>query len=566
MEVVVEKRKLQMHRKLLLDTINRQAGSLEKAVLEGVMNSIEAESPEVIIGFTEEDGIAKLSIHDSGIGIETKDDLIAHFETFGTPHEESENTHWKQFRMGRGQMFSFGINVWRTATFKMTVDIADGGGDLSYILEENLPYVQGCQINIDLYKNPFGYSYNSMESFAERLKEHIKFMEVPVMFNGEQLNTPASHCKWDFEDENAYYLFNMGADFKVYNLGAFTMREDLSDMGMHGIVVSKQQVKVNFARNDIQHDCPIYNQIKAVVKKNRIIKTRKAQTRLSSCERQATLKDLRDGEQDYDDVKSLALIPTAQGKHISLAKIRNSKQQWSFAPTGDRLADNLMEMDLALCFSDSVLDDLDYMGDRKEFFLWLTHSKEHESWNGSKSLWGEFTSLYTTFDCLSDGKQKTFEQIVDKKYTVSERRIVKILQEMNCWDGRRILLGYSDVASGWTDGNSYICIERNWLKRKHLSYSGEITKIIMLLVHELAHNDDTRHTHTHGPEFYEAQVEICNRSNSPINFCSNFRYRIEQSRITEKRAKEDAKLKKLKDAENKKLGLNQNTIIPTQTF
>jgi len=36
---MAEQRKFQMHEKLLLDVIKRQAGTLQKAVLEGVMNS-----------------------------------------------------------------------------------------------------------------------------------------------------------------------------------------------------------------------------------------------------------------------------------------------------------------------------------------------------------------------------------------------------------------------------------------------------------------------------------------------------------------------------------------------
>ena len=65
------KRDLKMHSKLLMDTIERQAGTLQKANLEGVMNALEARSPVVrvklIIG---DDGKAKLSISDDGIGFD----------------------------------------------------------------------------------------------------------------------------------------------------------------------------------------------------------------------------------------------------------------------------------------------------------------------------------------------------------------------------------------------------------------------------------------------------------------------------------------------------------------
>ena len=192
--VKTEKRDLAMHPKLLMDTIKRQAGTLQKANLEGVMNAIEANSAVVSIELSvDSKGKAKLSIGDAGIGIETKEELIHHFETFGTPHDESENTYWKQFRMGRGQMFAFGKNVWRTATFKMIVDIDNNG--LTYELQENLPFVKGCQIDIDLYKNPIGYSHNSIESYKEMITEQVKFMEQIILFNGEQINCFQILCK-----------------------------------------------------------------------------------------------------------------------------------------------------------------------------------------------------------------------------------------------------------------------------------------------------------------------------------------------------------------------------------
>ena len=194
-----ETRDLAAHPKFLMDGIKRQAGTLQKANLEGVMNAIEAGSPVVRIDLIIDDnGKARLSIGDDGIGIETKEELILHFETFGTPHTESVHKIYAEFRMGRGQMFAFGKNVWRTATFMMVVDIDHKG--LTYELTENLPYVKGCHIDIDLYRNPIGYSHNSIANYKECIQKQVRFMEGTILFNGEQINTPASTLKWDFED------------------------------------------------------------------------------------------------------------------------------------------------------------------------------------------------------------------------------------------------------------------------------------------------------------------------------------------------------------------------------
>ena len=568
--VKTEKRDLAMHPKLLMDTIKRQAGTLQKANLEGVMNAIEANSAVVSIELSvDSKGKAKLSIGDAGIGIETKEELIHHFETFGTPHDESENTYWKQFRMGRGQMFAFGKNVWRTATFKMIVDIDNNG--LTYELQENMPFVKGCQIDIDLYKNPIGYSHNSIESYKEMITEQVKFMEQIILFNGEQINTPASKCSWDFEDDNAYYLFNTGLNFQVYNLGAFVMNASLSNIGMAGIVVSKKQVKVNFARNDIQHDCEIYHGynddkgkhiegIFDVVKFNRIKKTRKSRRHLTTHERIATLKDLRDGSQRLADISKMSLIPTAQGKHIALDMIKKIKEPWCFADIGNRVADRLMERGDALCLSSSILANLAFTGNPRNFFTWLvTEEGEHirNAWrkDGFIESWENIALLYVDFNILSDGISDSYNNVPYKKYTATERRIINVLQNQGIWNDRQIRLGYSDTAIGWTDGSTYICIDRNWLRRKSMSWGGDIAKIQMLLAHEMAHDEDSRGTHIHGPEFYENMVNILESSNSPVYYCANFKNTMDRSRIEERRTKEFAKAQKAEAKVNEKLGL-----------
>lgn len=149
--MVAERKHLKMHTKLLLDVIKRQAGTLHKAILEGVMNAIEAGATRVDVNFTETP-TPKLIISDNGKGIQTVADIEQFFETFGTPHNESEGKVWAQFRMGRGQLFSFGKNVWTTGTFRMTVDIDRMG--LEYELNQNLQQYNGCYIDIDLYASP----------------------------------------------------------------------------------------------------------------------------------------------------------------------------------------------------------------------------------------------------------------------------------------------------------------------------------------------------------------------------------------------------------------------------
>ena len=573
--VTKTRRKFQMHEKLLFDTIKRQAGTLEKANVEAGMNSIEAGASRFDINLNDNvDGTGKAQIvfEDDGKGFKDETEVEQFFETFGQPHTESENVVWKQFRMGRGQIFAYGKNVWRTGTFCMTVNIKEWG--LDYEFESGLPFFDGCRITVDLYQNPIGcYPYNSMEVYKEAIQQQLRFVETPVYFNGEQINTPASQCTWDKDSvmggekigdivvprgkeqeyDIAYYLFNVGTDLLIYNLGVFVMKIPASRAGMGGIVVSKKMLNVNFARNDVDSQCPIMGIINNVVRDNRIKKTRQSRRTLSHWEKQATLADLRDRTQELDDVKALSLIPTSQGKHVSIDYIRKNKQRWCFAPNGSDLADRLMERDQALCIDSSLLTDLNYTGHKSMFFSWLT-GKDTEYRYGNDE-WKAIEKLYTDFEKLSENCSDSYATLPDKKLTVVERRIIKVLNEFHCWNGRVINLGYSERSNAWTDGSSYITIDRSYLKRLSVTWPTHCNRLMTLLAHEMAHDEDTRGTHYHGPEFYENMVYVLKGENSPTAYNCTFYRKMEKSKISEKQWKIQQKEQKAQEAVEKKLGI-----------
>jgi hypothetical protein len=545
------RRKLGMHEKLLFDTIQRQAGTLEKANVEGVMNSIEAGGSAVYITLTA-DGQAIMNIHDDGRGIQNETEVQEFFETFGTPHTDVENTTWKQFRMGRGQMFAYGKNIWRTATFRMTVDIKNWG--LEYEFESGLEFVEGCDITIELYNNPIGgYPYYSMDTYKEAIQQQVRFVEPPVLFNNEQINTDPKDCTWDKKDAFGYYLFNVGTDLLIYNLGVFVQKIPASKAGMGGIVVSRQQLRVNFARNDVISDCEVMQHINNVIRDNRIKRTRQTRRTLNSWERQATMSDLRDGQQDLADVKTLALIRTAQGKHVSLDFIRKNRQQWCFAPCGSDLADRLMEREQAICLDEALLTDLNYTGHKSGFFSWLTGIDTQYSYGTDD--WKAVERMYTDFDKLSEDISDSYCTLPDKKLSVVERRIIKVLNSYCCWRGRVINLGYSERANAWTNGSSYITIDRSFLKRLSVTWARHCNKLMTLLAHEMAHDSDTRGTHVHGPEFYENMCRILRSDDAPTIHNCDFRERMEKSKVDEKQAKLLAKEAKAEAKVVKKLGI-----------
>ena len=528
--MAIRRRNLTAHTDLLVKVIKDQAGTLEKGVLEGVMNSREAGSDQVRI-ITQDDG-KRLVIEDDGKGFRSEDEIAAWFETFGTPHEASEGKTWARFRMGRGQLFAFGKNVWRTGEFRMTVDIQRMG--LEYELESGLEHFPGCRIEIDLYQPMFGEypaPYRSHSDFKSVVRKQVLFMEGSILVNNEQVNTPASKLNWDIETDEWYFSFGHGSNFDWYNMGAYVMLWSPRRAGITGVAVSKVAVDVNFARNDIKDACPIYQNAKIVVSANKVKEVRKAQRRLNDNEKVSTLLDLRNGDCDYSEVKNLGLIMTCGDRTMSLDAIRKIRSPWTFAPKESRVADKLQQTDRAICFSDEILGDLEYAGDPCNFFDWLLHEAAQESRSELLESWTPMRKFFRAFkgsDGLSSGYSDTHTIIPTNKLTKSETRFLKVMQGMDIWKGRALCVGVSDTANGWTDGQTYIAFARSYLNQHFPNNAWGSAALMTLAFHEMAHDTDDTGSHIHGAEFYEAYHDMTRGSS--LHWISDLSYKMRSQR------------------------------------
>lgn len=559
-----------VHPKFIYDAIRRQAGTLCKAVLEGTMNAVESGSKAVHITFEQSGDKARLCINDTGGGIITEQEIVRHFATFGQPHAADEQKIWAQFRMGRGQLFSFGVNTWLTGTHKLIVDIEqwnveDVGDDwnLDFDWIEGQKLVKGCQIVIDLYKNPIRFGYPSEAAFQDAIRRQVEFIAVPVYFNGTQLNHDPRELDWDLEDDDAYYLWAQGSNLTVYNLGAFCKEIPASTAGVTGVIVSKQQLRVNFARNDIQYDCPVWRRIHKVVQKNKIARTRSASRgNLQRHERISTLQDVRDGIQTYGDWKNISLLETTSGRAITLDFMRKNCAPWTFATRDDAIADKLMQLERAICLNDEVVSELGYSGDPRYFFTWLLGDRFKTTEKWFRPFKGQ--------DGLSDEFNSETHIVASLKWNPAERRIIKVLMKIgdwfNLWQDRDLCMGVSDVYAAWTDGSTFIAMDRKWLKRVSTGSEAATTKLFAVLTHEMAHDEDSARTHLHGEEFYrryhdlthgQARDEDGKKRTSPLVGINYFRSEIRDARIEEQYAKTAEKDKREQERRQKKLGIGK---------
>lgn len=252
MAIVIENRQFKMAPELALDVMQCQAGSLWKAVIEGIMNSVDAGASRIDITLNSRTA----TIDDDGRGIRSREEVENFFEVLGQPHTKNESKQYARFRMGRGQLFSFGRNIWRSCGFRMSVDIQRDG--LNYRLQTGLSHHDGCKVIIELYKS---LSMDVQIETSQQIAENAAFVTVPVFVNGKQINKDPNLVKWDVENELADILLTRSSWLKVYNKGILAKQLPFARYGCGGIVVTKQALKVNLARNDIMDSCPVWEKL-----------------------------------------------------------------------------------------------------------------------------------------------------------------------------------------------------------------------------------------------------------------------------------------------------------------
>jgi hypothetical protein len=514
---MAEHKTFKMHEKLLLDVIMRQAGTVQKAVLEGVMNSIEAGATKVAIDIASR----RVQITDNGKGFRNRDEIEKFFATFGQPHEESEGKKWAQFRMGRGQMFAFGRNKWVTGRFEMTVDIkARLGYDL---VERGESEAEGCCIGIDLY-DPL--NDRDIYSVTREIERYVKFVSVPVTVNERQVNDPPEGRKWGKESgEDAWILLNdSGVRLEVYTLGVFVCDIPKYAHGVAGKIVSKKRLEVNFARNQVLSSCPVWKRIKASIERSDGVEKIKVKRVLSDDERANMIERLCSGELNGSDARKAKLFVDVTGHAWSANEIsRSAFPCWSYAAKGDQRGDKLMQRHQAIVLDEEVVSLFDCKP--AELF-----AKEWTFKSGPYLHSQAFTDglAFRGFRDLAKNANTKHVIIPQEKWHRSElawHRIIGMMQStiLRCSEAsfRKVMIGSSDVANAWTDGLGYVAFGREFLgglswRKEGRPVVRSLDFVARVLAHELCHDGDST-TEVHSPEFYRAFHDMNVKSQAIAN-------------------------------------------------
>jgi hypothetical protein len=512
---MTENRSFKMHPEMLFSIIFAQAGTLGKALLELIMNSIDAGASRVDIDLDAN----SLTVTDDGRGFQSRQEIDDWFETFGTPHKEGDATYGR-FRMGRGQIMAFAATQWVTTTFRMDVDVKSRG--LDYTLTQG-DMVPGCQIKGQLYD---ALMPSELAAVMRELRDLARYAQIPVMVNGEQINKLPSDSKWDIETEDAYISLKETGSLKVYNLGVFVREYGGHTFGTGGTVVTKRQLEVNFARNDVLvSKCEVWKRLRKYIQSTSTDKITK-KPRLTDQEREGLINRFRHGEVPYSRVADVKLITDTQGRHHALSRFSGYSGIKSFtvAPSvGSRIGEAVHTRKLAFVLCPSTLERFG-VADGKEFADLLREITQNYNPHHSRAAIDlDFQPFDVYSACLNDGH----ETLKDSELTKHEMAALTALRRAQytlatainacgyeVGGQREVFAGVSDSAEAWTNGINRIVVERSLLRLASDGFAG-ITRLLGVMVHEYLHRESDTGSHRHDLEFYEAfhEVMLDSRSN-----------------------------------------------------
>jgi len=513
----VEKLAFTVDPNLLKQVILRQAGSMSKAILELIMNSVDAGAKSIQLTIKHGDG-ACITVVDDGKGFPSRKYIEEYFQRFGTEHKKGDST-FGEFRMGRGQAFAMGKNRWRSGKFELRIDVRDGEGALGFELETLPETVKGCEIEL--------WPYSHFPEFiamrlVEELKQQVRWLSIPVFVNGLQITESCGEAKWDVVTEQAYVKIEAGgSNLRLFNMGIFV--NTLSNFGVSGVVVSKQRLRLNFARNDVitsgPEACPVWKIVEKQVRKladQHRVKAKK----LTRADIEDTLRRLKSKEIAIRDVEKLKIFPSTTGRHYSYQDIKKVARKYrGYAVAMPTLvADTTHKRELAFIFdADSIAKALQVYGEAHKkldvagTFLQEIFLADYMDFP-SKSFASVSKTVKDSHDLVPPDnwtpKERVWIQVLARAATECREAVATALidEGLECNRHhvryRKVVLGDSITANGWTDGSKFIAVSRQFLSKKELSVSG-VGDAVQLIIHEFCHQDASTEDGFHTPEFYE---------------------------------------------------------------
>lgn len=504
-----------LHNNVLTFLVHAQAGSLQKALLEAVMNSVDAGASRCSVQLAER----SFRVVDDGRGFASRDEVVALFGQFGTPHVEGDATYGR-FRIGRGQLMAFAATRWRSGHFEMAVDVKTRG--YSYDLREHTKAEKGLTIDGMLYT---ALSAEELARTCDEFSRLVEYAPIPVVLNGRRVSRQLKRIKWDFEDDDAYYKLGREEELLVYNQGILVRGYGSWEYGCGGVVVSKRPLLVNFARNDVLvHSCAVFKRIVERVKEVNFAKLLSGTQAMGDGERRFAARNvlLRRLDARWRTlVERLKVVRAAGGIELPIAQLLRASRLCVAPDDNSRIGEKLTREGRALVLSPKTLSrfgvyDVESLVARLE-----------------QALDVNLSGLQVVdFEDLAVNESDTLQPLADEALAAAERaalqavravypRLVKWLRtrEPEVTE-RQLSAGDGTAAWAWTDGKERIWLARRLLTRLARHPNSFALEVLMTLVHEHCHDEADYESHEHGTSFYRKHHDWVQYNSAGLMQCA----------------------------------------------
>lgn len=506
---------------ILRNLILQQAGSLQKAIMELVMNEIDAKA--TVVDIVVSNDFKRVIVSGNGVGFSSVEDIEKHFGNFGFAHdtdeEQSMNRLYGRYGLGRGQIFAFGKSHWETNSFSMDVDFKSWdpkATDLPYILSVYKDtIITGCKVETFLY-NPM--SVGERNQLQSELKRMLRYTPQTVRLNGSQINLLPNEVKWTHKTKHLLFKMSAGTGgLSIFNEGVFvcTLRHSL--FGISGDLTSDGHAfDVNMARNDIQQTtCKLWPTIKPFLTP---LAAKKMKSALTDDDREHMLRAFFAGEIKFKEIEKKKLIPVISGNYMTMDQLINhSDLRMTLAPTAfSNIGVKLHSMKRAAVISPALLNTLG-LDDLASFIGSIISALEAEEKNGSDSIY-QLSIMKDKllrvqeldFNALASAMNDSHTIVDTKKLSKLEACKLKSLNRLNQALAKEILktpprtlfAGESKTAAAWTDGVSYIALRKVFVETAFSCGMGHLLKVAEILIHEYIHENNSDADHDHDKDFY----------------------------------------------------------------
>lgn len=504
---------------IIKQLITSQSGTLTKAILELVSNSMDAGASEVFISLSPE--LDKVTVTDNGCGFESLDEVEGLFGTFGFDHQSdveiARNRSYGRFGLGRGQALSFGSCVWTSNQFSMSCDLnKNSTQDIFYDLKEHSHCIhKGCKVEIELYEN---LSIRDLHNLKTTLQNQLKYVATPILINGDSAVKHPDQVSWTTVDQGVSFIKSSGdstSGLCIFNQGVYVMTVSHQKFGVSGDVTTNEPLLLNMARNEVLFSrCPVWDKVKKVIGPHAAVKKKKA---LNYHDANYRLSAWLGGEIETKDIYNQDLFLNILGRRNRLQYVQSFADYRITASATDfsQVAENVHRDRLAYVLSPKQIGDLGF-SDIGELVTAINsrlsgpYSGLHSKSRNFRAV--DFLGLAKNYsgNCrvLADSRISKVAKLRLKALSGVNNDLVYMVNSAlgNHWgDGiraRKLVIGESQTASAWTDSATYIAINKTDFSSAFENGSIGLTRLLGILVHEYCHNVDSSNDHAHGIEFY----------------------------------------------------------------